>query len=108
MYPPQKQTPPVTQPLPHLPSSRLLVVLGVASIVFAGLVGAAISAAVFIQSGRSLREYEKRPSRWSKISVKRIRTARTLAVVGACISAVVLLFGLVYVIVEWDSLQGYF
>jgi hypothetical protein len=108
MHPPQKPTLTPEVPLPNLPASRLLVVLGITSIVFAGLLGAALSVAVLILSGRSLREYEKRPSRWSKISAKRIRTARTLAVVGACLSAVVLFFLVVYVIVEWDSLQGYF
>jgi ABC-type nickel/cobalt efflux system permease component RcnA len=108
MYPPQKLSQPVTQPLPDLPASRLLVGLGVASIVFAGLIGAGLSTAVLLLAARSLREYEKRPSRWNKVSAKRIRTARTLAIVGACVSALVLFFLLVYVIVEWDSVQGYF
>lgn len=105
---PQKTASIASSPPPDLPASRLLIVLGLASVVFAGLIGAGLSTAVLLLSGRSLREYEKRPSRWSKASVKRIRTARTLAIVGACLSALVLFFLLVYVIVEWDSLQGYF
>ncbi|MCU0432487.1 MAG: hypothetical protein MUC87_03405 [Bacteroidia bacterium] len=107
-YPDSKQQASPPPPPPDLSGSRLLIVLGVASIVFAGIIGVGIGVAVLLLTGRRLGEYEKRPSRWSRVSVQRIRTARTLAIVGCCVSALAVCVALVFVIVEWDSVQGYF
>ena len=93
---------------PYLPGSTLLIVLSIASVALPGLIGGGISAAVLILAKRRSTEYSKKPSRWNKFSQERIRTARTLAIISACFSALVIFIVLVYVIVDWPTLQNYF
>jgi hypothetical protein len=93
---------------PYLPGSTLLIVLSIASVALPGLIGGGIAAAVFILAKRRTVDYHKKPSKWNKFSLERIRTARTLAIIGACISALVIFIVLVYAIVDWPTLQNYF
>ncbi|MFN8714111.1 MAG: hypothetical protein ACK5Z2_14785 [Bacteroidota bacterium] len=105
---PQKGNVSATDTRPYLPGSRLLIVLSIISLALPGLIGGGISAAVLILAKRRSTEYSKKPSRWNKFSQERIRTARTLAIISACFSALVIFIVLVYVIVDWPTLQNYF
>lgn len=105
---PQKGNVSATDTRPYLPGSRLLIVLSIISLVLPGLIGGGISAAVLILAKRRTTEYSKKPSRWNKFSQERIRTARTLAIISACFSALVIFIVLVFIIVDWPTLQNYF
>jgi hypothetical protein len=105
---PQKGNVSATDTRPYLPGSKLLIVLSIISLALPGLIGGGISAAVLILAKRRSTEYSKKPSRWNKYSTERIRTARTLAIISACFSALVIFIVLVYVIVDWPTLQNYF
>jgi hypothetical protein len=105
---PQKGNVSAIDTRPYLPGSKLLIVLSIISLALPGLIGGGISAAVLILAKRRSTEYSKKPSRWNKYSPERIRTARTLAIISACFSALVIFIVLVYVIVDWPTLQNYF
>ncbi|MGL5891153.1 MAG: hypothetical protein ACRC3B_14790 [Bacteroidia bacterium] len=105
---PQKQNTLAQDTRPYLPGSTILIVLSIVSLALPGLIGGGISAAVLILAKRRMADYNKKPSRWNKFSMERIRTARTLAIISACFSALVIFIVLVYIIVDWPTLQTYF
>lgn len=105
---PQKGNVSATDARPYLPGSKLLIILSIISLMVPGLIGGGIAAAVLILAKRRSEEYSKKPSRWNKYSPERIRTARTLAIISACLSALVIFSVLVFIIVDWPTLQNYF
>jgi len=87
----------------NLPNSRLILVLGILSIVFCwwhfiSVVGIALGILTLILARKEIVLYETNPGRFSLISFNNVKTGRICAIIGLVISVIVFFFVLMFII----------
>lgn len=74
-----------------LPNATTVLVLGIISIVFAGLIGLILAIIALNMASNSKREYEANPGRYTASSMSKVNGGRICAIVSLCLLGLVLL-----------------
>ncbi|TND08503.1 MAG: hypothetical protein FD123_2299 [Bacteroidetes bacterium] len=74
-----------------LPNATGVLVLGILSIIFAGLIGVVLSIIALNMASTAKAEYDMNPGRYTEASMSRVRAGRVCAIVGLCLLAFVIL-----------------
>lgn len=85
-----------------LPNSTVVLVLGILSLVFCwyyGFVGLVLGIIGLALSRESQKLYEAQPEAYTESSFKNLKGGRLCAIIGVCISVVIFLFALVWIII---------
>jgi len=87
----------------NLPNSRIILILGILSIVFCwwhiiSFVGIALGVATLILARKEIILYETNPGRYTLISYNNVKTGRICAIIGLVISVLVFFFVLLFVL----------
>lgn len=73
-----------------LPNSVGVLVLGIISIVFAGLVGLICGIISLSMAGAATREYNQNSMRYSEASYSQMKAGKVCGIIGVCLSSLVL------------------
>ena len=100
---PEQAAPGSQQPAiqPTVPYSTSVLVLGILSIVGCwcwGLPGVVLGIIALVQAGKGKEAYTQNPAMYSPASVKNLNAGRICAIIGLCLSGIVLLSVLIKVI----------
>lgn len=71
-----------------LPNSTAILVLGILSIIFAGLIGIILAIIALSMSRNARHAYEDYPGEYTEASYSRVNAGRICAIVGLCLVAV--------------------
>jgi len=87
----------------NLPSARIILILGILSIVFCwwhliSFVGIALGVVTLILARKETILYETNPGRFTLISYNNVKTGRICAIIGLVISVIVFIFVLMVII----------
>ena len=83
------------------PNSTEVMVLGILTIAFCwcwGVVSVILGIVTLVLAGRGEREYRMNPHLYTEVSYRNLRTGRTCAIVGLCLSALAVISAIVYFI----------
>jgi len=72
-----------------LPNSTAILVLGILSIIFAGLIGIILAIIALSMSRNARHAYEDYPGEYTEASYSRVNAGRICAIVGLCLVAVI-------------------
>lgn len=75
----------------NLPNATGVLVLGILSIVFAGLIGLILAIIALSMAGKAKAEYNSNPGRYTAASMSRVNAGRVCAIIGLCLLGLVLL-----------------
>lgn len=81
----------------ELPNSTAILVLGILSIIFAGLIGIILACIALSMSGKARSLYRDYPQEYTAASYSRMNAGRICAIVGLCLVAV-LIVGVIIVV----------
>jgi magnesium-transporting ATPase (P-type) len=84
--------PAYAQVLEIVPNSTTILVLGILSIIFAGLIGLILGIIALNMAGKAKDLYESTPDRYTKGSISNASAGRVCAIIGVVISGLVFLF----------------
>lgn len=87
----------------HLPNSRIILILGILSIVFCwwhfiSAIGIILGIVTLLMAQKEKILYEKNPGRYSLISYNNVKTGRTCAFIGLIISVIVFIIVFLFII----------
>lgn len=74
-----------------LPNSTTILVLGILSIIFAGLIGIILSIVALSMARNARHAYEDYPNDYTAASYSRVNAGRICAIVGLCLFAIIIL-----------------
>lgn len=77
-------------PIDH-PNSTAVLVLGILSIVFAGLIGLILAIIALNQSANAKLDIDSQPGRYTESSISRIRAGRICAIISLALTGLALL-----------------
>lgn len=72
-----------------LPNSTAILVLGILSIIFAGLIGIILAIIALSMAKNARHAYEDYPGEYTEASYSRVNAGRICAIVGLCLVAVI-------------------
>ncbi len=87
--------------LPPLPNSTAVLVLGILSIATCwcfGIIGLAMGVIALIMSNKASKEYNEHYGQYSESSYKNMQAGKICAIIGVCLSAIILVYYIVYAI----------
>lgn len=87
----------------ELPNSTGILIMGILSIIFAGLIGVILSIIALSMSRRVVANYKANPMVYTESSYSRVKAGRVCAIIGLCIFGFMLLF-LILILVVGSSL----
>ncbi len=87
----------------HLPNSRIILILGILSIVFCwwhfiSAIGIVLGIVTLVLAHKEKILYEKNPGRYSLISYNNVKTGRTCAIIGLIISVIVFITVFLFIV----------
>ena len=80
-----------SQPLQAIPNSTTVLVLGILSIILAGLIGLILGIIALNMAGNGKAAYEREPSRYTPGSLSNLNGGRVCAIIGVVISSLAFL-----------------
>lgn len=87
-YTPYNSNNPANRVPEDLPNSTAILVLGILSIIFAGLIGIILAIIALSMSRNARHAYEDYPGDYTEASYSRVNAGRICAIVGLCLVAV--------------------
>jgi uncharacterized membrane protein YidH (DUF202 family) len=94
----QNYAQPGFQPMQQdLQGSTGILVMGILSIVFAGLIGLILAIIALSQSGKAIAEYKSNPAAYTASSYSKVKAGRICAIIGLCILGFVILMLILFV-----------
>ncbi len=103
---PQGYTNPGTPTQVELPNATLILVFGILSIVFCGLIGIGLGITALIMSNKAREEFAHNPGKYTTGSYSNMNGGRICGIIGLVLSSIVMVFVIIYVIVIFAALGG--
>lgn len=94
-YPPQQPYGNLQQ---QLPNATAVLVLGIISLVFCGIVGLVCGIIALNMAGKAKALYEANPGMYTQSSYSNVSSGRTCALIGVILSSLVFVFFIIYFI----------
>ena len=93
----------------NLPNATAVLVLGILSIVFCfcyGFIGITLGIIALIMGNKDLKIYKTSPNLYTETSYKNIKTGKTCAIIGLCLSSFYILVVAIYIAVVGLAVGG--
>ena len=94
--------------LPPLPNATAVLVLGILSIVACwcfGLVGLIMGIIALVMASKSTKEYNENYGHYSESSYKNMQAGKVCAIIGTCLSGIILIYYIFYIFVIGAALS---
>ncbi|CAG0968562.1 MAG: hypothetical protein HND27_06200 [Bacteroidetes bacterium] len=99
-------TQPQTIQLAEAPNATLILVFGILSIVFCGIIGLGFGITALIMANKSKETYSLNPALYTNGSISNVNAGRICGIIGIVLGSIITLFIIAYVIFIFAILGG--